>query len=174
MVAGELIKTNLFCESRPSPLRGSNVYLSAGPSQLMATGLHCVDMMGRTDMHPSRSEGSSMARTRTTDSARDGFFAAVYDMVKQVPRGTVATYGQIAALIGAPRRARYVGYALHVNPDPGPIPCHRIVFADGRLADGFAFGGPEAQRAMLEAEGVAFLPDGRVDLAVSRWTAGIA
>ena len=115
-----------------------------------------------------------MARTRTTDNARDGFFAAVYDMVKQVPRGTVATYGQIAALIGAPRRARYVGYALHVNPDPGPIPCHRIVFADGRLADGFAFGGPEAQRAMLEAEGVAFLPDGRVDLAVSRWTAGIA
>lgn len=108
------------------------------------------------------------------DTGRGGFFESVYDMVEQVPRGMVATYGQIAALVGAPRRARYVGYALHVNPQPGAIPCHRIVFADGRLAEGFAFGGPEAQRALLEAEGVAFLPDGRVDLAACRWPAGVA
>ncbi len=108
------------------------------------------------------------------DTGREGFFESVYDMVEQVPRGMVATYGQIAALVDAPRRARYVGYALHVNPRPGVIPCHRIVFADGRLAEGFAFGGPEAQRALLEAEGVAFLPDGRVDLAACRWPAGVA
>lgn len=104
----------------------------------------------------------------------EGFFERVYGMVEQVPRGTVATYGQIAKLLGEPRRARYVGYALHVNPRPGEVPCHRIVFADGRLAEGFAFGGPGAQRAMLEAEGVAFLSDGRVDLAACRWPAGIA
>ena len=86
----------------------------------------------------------------------------------------VATYGQIAKLVGEPRRARYVGYALHVNPEPGDIPCHRIVFADGRLAEGFAFGGPEVQRALLEDEGVGFLADGRVDLQASRWPAGLA
>lgn len=108
------------------------------------------------------------------DTGREDFFESVYDMVEQVPCGMVATYGQIAALVGAPRRARYVGYALHVNPRPGAIPCHRIVFADSRLAEGFAFGGPEAQRALLEAEGVAFLPDGRVDLAACRWPAGVA
>ena len=66
------------------------------------------------------------------DRDTDGFFNRVYDMVRQVPCGMVATYGQIAKLVGEPRRARYVGYALHVNPEPGDIPCHRIVFADGR------------------------------------------
>lgn len=102
------------------------------------------------------------------DRDTDGFFNRVYDMVRQVPCGMVATYGQIAKLVGEPRRARYVGYALHVNPEPGDIPCHRIVFADGRLADGFAFGGPEVQRALLEDEGVAFLANGHVDLQTSR------
>lgn len=105
------------------------------------------------------------------DRDTDGFFNRVYDMVRQVPCGMVATYGQIAKLVGEPRRARYVGYALHVNPEPGDIPCHRIVFADGRLADGFAFGGPEVQRALLEDEGVAFLANGHVDLQTSRWPA---
>lgn len=104
----------------------------------------------------------------------DGFFQQVYEVVRQVPEGMVATYGQIAALAGAPRRARYVGYALHANPEPGTIPCHRVVFADGRLAEGFAFGGAGAQRALLEAEGATFLPDGRVDLAACRWPAGVA
>lgn len=106
-------------------------------------------------------------------TAKEGFFERVYQMVEQVPEGMVATYGQIAKLLGEPRRARYVGYALHVNPRPGIIPCHRIVFADGRLAPGFAFGGPEAQRELLEAEGVSFLADGRVDLSANRWPAGI-
>ncbi|VWL93116.1 DNA base-flipping protein [Collinsella intestinalis] len=107
------------------------------------------------------------------DRNTDGFFNRVYDMVRQVPCGMVATYGQIAKLVGEPRRARYVGYALHVNPEPGDIPCHRIVFADGRLAEGFAFGGPEVQRALLEDEGVAFLANGYVDLQASRWPAGL-
>ena len=107
------------------------------------------------------------------DSNREGFFGSVYEMVAQVPAGMVATYGQFAKLVGEPRRARYVGYALHVNPQPGVIPCHRIVFADGRLAEGFAFGGPEAQRTLLEDESVAFLANGHVDLQASRWPAGL-
>lgn len=105
--------------------------------------------------------------------ADQGFFDRVYEMVEQIPEGMVATYGQIAALAGAPRRARYVGFALHSNPRPGEIPCHRVVFADGRLATGFAFGGPGVQRAMLEAEGVAFTDPEHVDLARCRWQAGL-
>lgn len=104
---------------------------------------------------------------------RAGFFARVYETVEQIPEGFVATYGQIAKLIGEPRRARYVGYALHSNPRPGEIPCHRVVFADGRICEGFAFGGPEAQRALLEDEGVVFRDDTHVDLAMSRWPAGL-
>ena len=110
----------------------------------------------------------------TGNQGREGFFERVYEVVEQVPEGMVATYGQVARLVGEPRKARYVGYALHVNPRPGEIPCHRIVFADGRLASGFAFGGPEAQRELLEREGVGFLADGRVDLGSFRWPAGVA
>lgn len=106
-------------------------------------------------------------------TSREGFFDDVYTMVEQIPCGMVATYGQIATLVGAPRSARYVGYALHANPRPGEIPCHRVVFADGSLAKGFAFGGPDVQRQLLEAEGVSFLDDGRVDLTVCRWPAGL-
>ena len=76
---------------------------------------------------------------------------------------------QIALLAGSPRASRIVGGALHRNPSPGVIPCHRVVFRDGSLAPGFAFGGAGAQRALLEAEGVPFLPDGRVDLPRCRW-----
>ena len=108
-----------------------------------------------------------------TKMTRQGFFDRVYDMVEQIPAGMVASYGQIARLVGEPRKARYVGYALHSNPRPGVVPCHRVVFADGRVCDGFAFGGPDEQRRLLEAEGVTFLPDGRVDLARHRWPAGL-
>lgn len=97
----------------------------------------------------------------------------VFEQVRRVPRGKVATYGQIARLIGKPRTARYVGYALRANPEPGAeaddIPCHRVVFKDGSLCKGFAFGGPEVQREMLEAEGVPFLDDGRIDLDLCAW-----
>ena len=104
---------------------------------------------------------------------REGFFERVYTMVEQIPRGMVATYGQIARLIGEPRRARYVGFALHANPRPGIVPCHRVVFADGSLCEGFAFGGIDVQRGLLEEEGVRFTPTGQVDLAACRWPAGI-
>ncbi len=86
------------------------------------------------------------------------FNARVYEVVKSIPKGQVATYGQVAALAGNPRNARFVGFALHANPKPGVIPCHRVVFRDGSLAPGFAFGGPDRQRQLLEEEGVRFLP----------------
>ncbi len=97
------------------------------------------------------------------------FTKRVYEVVRQIPRGRVASYGQVAALAGNPRGARGVGFALHRNPEPGIIPCHRVVFKNGSVCTGFAFGGPEAQRALLAAEGVPFLPDGRVDMARARW-----
>ena len=81
----------------------------------------------------------------------------------------MATYGQVARLAGNPRWSRVVGYALHRNPAFGKIPCHRVVNKEGRTAPAFAFGGADVQRAMLEGEGVTFLPDGRVDMAKHRW-----
>ena len=101
--------------------------------------------------------------------ASEGLFREFYQVVKAIPRGKVANYGQVALLAGHPRAARFVGYALHSNPEPGVIPCHRVVFKDGSLASGFAFGGPDAQRHLLEDEGVAFLPDGRVDMRECQW-----
>ena len=101
------------------------------------------------------------------------FSNRVFEVVRRIPRGKVASYGQVGRLIGAPRSARYVGYALHANPDPGAevnnIPCHRVVFKDGGLCGGLAFGGEGIQRALLEEEGVVFLPDGRVDMARCGW-----
>ena len=90
------------------------------------------------------------------------FYEKVYEIVRQIPKGKVATYGQIALLCGNPRASRAVGYALHCNPEPGIIPCHRVVNREGRPAPGFAFGGPEVQREMLESEGVVFDNDGKV------------
>ena len=97
-----------------------------------------------------------------------GFFESVYAVVKRIPEGKILTYGDVARAVGAPRCARQVGWALHSNPQPGVIPCHRVVFGDGRLADGFAFGGKEVQKALLEAEGVQF-DNFIVDLKKYRW-----
>ena len=76
-------------------------------------------------------------------------FEKIYDVVKQIPRGKVATYGQVALLAGNPRWARVVGYALHVNPDPDTIPCYRVVNREGRVSPAFAFGGENMQILML-------------------------
>ena len=91
-------------------------------------------------------------------------FERIYDVVRQIPCGRVASYGRVAALAGNPRWARVVGYALHVNPDPEHIPCYRVVTKDGRLSPAFAFGGENRQRELLEREGVEFGEDGRVDM----------
>lgn len=91
-------------------------------------------------------------------------FELIYDVVCQISPGRVATYGQVAMLAGNPRWSRVVGYALHANPRPGQIPCHRVVDRFGRVSSAFAFGGPNRQIELLQQEGVEFTPDGRVDL----------
>ena len=91
-------------------------------------------------------------------------FERIYEVVKTIPKGKVATYGQVAMLAGNPRWSRVVGYALHVNPEPGVIPCHRVVNRFGETSKAFAFGGEDMQRKLLEEEGVIFGKDGKVDL----------
>ena len=98
-------------------------------------------------------------------------FELIYDVVKQIPKGCVATYGQVATLAGNPRWSRVVGYALHVNPEPGTIPCHRVVNRLGETSKAFAFGGEDMQRILLEEEGVVFEEDGKVSLERFQWRA---
>ena len=87
------------------------------------------------------------------------FYQQVYAIVEQIPFGSVVSYGHIARLLGKPRAAREVGRAMRFCPEH--LPWQRVVMADGAIAGG---GYAEIRRAMLEAEDVAFLPDGRVDM----------
>ena len=96
------------------------------------------------------------------------FAESVYEYLKTVPRGKVVTYGMIAHAIGRPRAARQVGNALHRNPTPVVIPCHRVVNREGRLAPAFAFGGMDVQAGLLRAEGVE-VTDGYVDMEKYCW-----
>lgn len=96
-------------------------------------------------------------------------FEKIYEVVLKIPEGKVATYGQVAILAGNPRWARVVGYALHNNPAPGIIPCHRVVNREGRTAESFVFGGGEVQRELLEKEGIVFEKDGRIDFKKYGW-----
>jgi methylated-DNA-protein-cysteine methyltransferase-like protein len=95
-------------------------------------------------------------------------FELIYDVVKQIPKGKVATYGQVASLAGNKRWSRVVGYALHSNPDPETIPCHRVVNRLGEVSKAFAFGGENRQITLLQNEGVGFV-EGRVDLEEYQW-----
>lgn len=96
-------------------------------------------------------------------------FEKIYDVVKRIPKGKVASYGTVAAMAGNPRWARVVGYALHSNPEPIAIPCHRVVTKDGRVSAAFAFGGENMQRLLLSEEGIEFLDDGKIDMNKYEW-----
>ena len=85
------------------------------------------------------------------------FSERVFQVVREIPRGKVTNYGFVAFAAGKPRASRGVGFVLHV------------VFKDGSLCKGYVFGGPDVQREKLEAEGVRFLPDGRVDMKACGW-----
>lgn len=87
----------------------------------------------------------------------------IYEAVKRIPRGQVATYGQVAELAGDKKMARAVGNALHKNPDPDTIPCYRVVNSKGELAGAFAFGGMNVQADLLRADGIEVV-DNKVDL----------
>ena len=95
-------------------------------------------------------------------------FQRVYEIVKRIPRGKVATYGQIAILAGDPKGARTVGWALHGNPDEANIPCYRVVDRNGHVSSAFAFGGSNRQIALLAADGIP-CEDGTVDLSRFQW-----
>ena len=97
------------------------------------------------------------------------FYDVVYNVVRSIPKGKVATYGQIAIMCNSPKASRAVGYALHCNPMPGIIPCHRVVNRDGRLAPAFAFGGEGAQKALLESENIEVSSENIVDLKKYLW-----
>ena len=95
-------------------------------------------------------------------------YELIYDVVKQIPYGKVATYGMVAKLAGNRHWSRVVGYALHVNPDPDNIPCYRVVNRFGEPSKAFAFGGVNKQIELLENEGVKFI-DGKVDMEKYIW-----
>lgn len=95
-------------------------------------------------------------------------FDLIYDIVKQIPCGKVATYGQVAALAGNRRWSRVVGYALHDAPDSENIPCHRVVNRLGEVSAAFMVGGENRQIALLEKEGVP-VEGNRVNLEKYQW-----
>lgn len=99
----------------------------------------------------------------------EGFFKRVYEIVARIPEGKVATYGGIGRMLGYPGGARTVGWAMRSVPEGLNLSCHRVVKATGELSPGYVFGDPEIQRAMLEAEGVAFRADGTIDMERHLW-----
>ncbi len=98
-------------------------------------------------------------------------YGRIYEVVRGIPRGRVATYGQVAALAGMPGQARLVGYALHALPEGHDVPWHRVINAKGRISLRTDGGWGGYQRHLLETEGVTFGADGRVPLARFRWRA---
>jgi methylated-DNA-protein-cysteine methyltransferase-like protein len=108
-----------------------------------------------------------MPTLRTTNR-----YARIYAVVRRIPRGRVATYGQVAEVAGLPRQARLVGYALHALPEHSGVPWHRVMNAEGRISLGRGTsGGDLSQRFRLEAEGVQFDANGRVSLRRFGWAA---
>ena len=96
----------------------------------------------------------------------------IYAVIRRIPRGRVATYGQIAELAGIPGHARQIGYALHALPDGTAVPWHRVINAKGEVSLRTAPGAELTQRMLLEREGVRFDPRGRVDLRAVGWRRG--
>jgi methylated-DNA-protein-cysteine methyltransferase-like protein len=93
----------------------------------------------------------------------------VYDIVRSIPAGRVATYGQMASLAGLPGQARLIGYALHNLPDESDVPWHRVVNARGCISLNREYGAGNLQQSLLEAEGISFDAYGRIDLAIFGW-----
>jgi methylated-DNA-protein-cysteine methyltransferase-like protein len=106
-----------------------------------------------------------MKKTSATDTP---FYGSVYRLVRLIPRGKVASYGQLAMYLGDPRGARTVGWAMRVAPED--VPWHRVINAQGRIIEsGRGPGDVDRQRALLESEGVCFTKNGRIDLARHLW-----
>ncbi len=99
---------------------------------------------------------------------KKNLFERVYEVVKSIPEGKVATYGQVAEKLGT-RDVRKIGFALHANKDNINVPCHRVVNKEGRVAPGYVFGGPDEQKMRLMSEGVTFKDVDKVDLELCLW-----
>ena len=93
-----------------------------------------------------------------------GFFSRAYEIIARIPHGKVASYGQIACMLGSPRAARQVGWALRCCPED--LPWHRVLMADGSIGEGMY---SNFQRALLEAENIKFLSNGKADMKSCRW-----
>lgn len=97
------------------------------------------------------------------------FFSRVYEIVSQIPEGKVATYGQIALLLGEPRSARVVGWAMRSTPKDLNLPCHRVVNRFGEMSPDYVFGSSELQREILISEGITFKENGCIDMKKHLW-----
>ena len=97
------------------------------------------------------------------------YFEQVYEIVAQIPLGKIATYGQIAAMLGNPKNARIVGYAMRVAPPEMKLPCHRVVNKKGALAPDYVFGDKVHQRVMLEMEGITFNNENCINIKKHLW-----
>ncbi len=123
-----------------------------------------------SDIAARRRGGRPRARRGRTGRTHDaGFFAAVYALVRRIPRGKVATYGQIARMLGAPRGARVVGWAMHGAPHGARVPWQRVVQKGGGLSSTVCPADPGRQRRLLEREGVTFILDGHIDMERHQW-----
>lgn len=96
-------------------------------------------------------------------------FKRIYQIVEKIPEGKIMTYGQIAKLakVATPR---IVGFAMHSNKTPETVPCHRVIFTNGSLTPGYAFGGIEIQKKILQEEGVIVDKNGKVDISKFQYT----
>lgn len=97
------------------------------------------------------------------------FDERIYELAGMIPKGFVASYGQLAAMVGFPKMARAVGHALKNTPKDRNIPCHRVVNKSGELAPEHIFESQKHQRALLVTEGVLFKSNGKIDMKVSQW-----
>ena len=100
---------------------------------------------------------------------REDLVEGVLEYLLMIPEGKVVTYGQIACYLGNPGLARHVGHILHNNPDPDRYPCFKVVNAAGKLTGRFAFGGINAQRELLESDGIEVSDDYVVDMVKYQW-----
>jgi methylated-DNA-protein-cysteine methyltransferase-like protein len=96
-------------------------------------------------------------------------YELIWSTVRRIPRGKVATYGQIATLAGLDGHARQVGYALHNLPSPSDVPWHRVINSKGEVSPRTSGDSHELQRMLLEAEGIEFSLGGKLDLKLYQW-----
>ncbi|HHV12973.1 MAG TPA: methylated-DNA--[protein]-cysteine S-methyltransferase [Clostridiales bacterium] len=96
-------------------------------------------------------------------------YQRIYEIVADIPEGRVATYGQIAWMVGIPNAPRVVGYAMSKAPEGANLPCHRVVNKSGKMAPYYAFGGEGFQRSLLEQEGIIFKENGCIDMEKCQW-----